>query len=203
MRDEMKKIIVLLILLMGGLTFTAMAQQTTDRSSDEDGTLIGFGPRLGFYQASDASDGNFYGGLQARAKFGRIIGLEGSVEYRAGQKYGFDDYTVRTSFVPVTASLMLFAPLSEYVSPYGLAGVGAYYTIYTYSDEAIDLGFSDDNSFNLGYHLGFGTELWFSNTTAISIDYRYMYLNPDDNQESFEDATFDGNVFTASLMFYF
>lgn len=197
----MNKIITLLLLFVGTLTFSASAQEAADRATNEN--TFGFGPRLGFYTASDASDGNFYGGLQARAKFGAIVGLEGSVEYRAGQKFEFDNYTARTSFVPLTASFMLFAPLSEYVSPYGLAGVGAYYTIYTYSREASDLGFNNDNSFNLGYHLGFGTELWFTDKTAISIDYRYLFLDNNDGQEGFDDVSFDGNVFTASLMFYF
>jgi len=197
----MKKIISLLVFFMGAVTFSASAQYAADRANTEN--TFGFGPRMGYYTAGDATDGNFYGGLQMRAKFGAVIGIEGSVEYRAGQKFEFNDFTARTSFVPVTASLMLFAPLSRHVAPYGLAGAGAYYTIYTYSDGAGDLGFSDDNSFNLGYHLGVGTELWFADNAAISIDYRYLYLDTSDSQEAFEDVNFDGNVFTASLMFYF
>ncbi|MEX0662186.1 MAG: outer membrane beta-barrel protein [Balneolaceae bacterium] len=197
----MKKLISLLVFFMGAITFSASAQYSADRATDEN--TFGFGPRLGFYHAGDAEDGNFYGGVQARAKFGAVVGLEGSLEYRARQEYDFGDYTARSSSVPITASFMLFAPLSEYVSPYGLVGAGAYYTIYTYSDGADDLGFSDENSFEFGYHLGFGTELWFTDHTALSLDYRYMYLDPDPGDESFEDVNFDGNVFTASIMFYF
>lgn len=199
----MKKLISLILFFTAFFTFSAAAQSASDRAAIDN--TIGFGPRLGYYKAQDADEGNFYYGLQTRLRFGAVLGAEGAIEYRAGQEYGFDDlgYSVKTNSVPVTASLMLFAPLSESISPYGLAGIGAYFTNYNYSDGAEDLGFSDDSSFNLGYHLGFGVELPFNDNTAISVDYRYLFLNPDDNQESFDDASFSGNNFTASLMFYF
>lgn len=192
----MKRIISLIIFFTAFFTFSAAAQSAIDNT-------IGFGPRVGYYKAQDADEGNFYFGLQTRLRFGAIVGAEGAIEYRAGQEYVFNDFTVKTSSVPITSSLMLFAPLSENFSPYGLAGIGAYYTNYNYSDDAETLGFSDDSSFNLGYHLGLGVELPINDNTALSFDYRYLFLNPDDNQESFEDATFNGNLFTASLMLYF
>lgn len=197
----MKRIISLIVFFTAFFTFSAAAQSASDRASIEN--TLGFGPRVGYYKAQDADEGNFYFGLQTRLRFGAIVGAEGAIEYRAGQEYGFGDFTAKTSHIPVTASLMLFAPLGGNISPYGLAGVGAYYTNYNYSDGAEALGFSDDNSFNLGYHLGLGVEFPINNNTALSFDYRYLFLNPDDNQESFEDATFNGNSFTASLMLYF
>lgn len=198
----MNKIISLLVFFMGAITFSASAQYSADRATNEN--TFGFGPRLGFYTAGDADDGNFFGGLQARAKFGAIVGLEGSIEYRAGQEFVLEDeVTANASSVPITASFMLFAPLSEYVAPYGLIGAGAYYTFYTYDEGVDDLVFDDNNRFELGYHLGVGTELWFTDKTAISIDYRYLYLDTGDDVEGFDDITLDGNVFTASLMFYF
>ena len=51
--------------------------------------------------------------------------------------------------------------------------------------------------------LGFGLELPFNEDVALNVDYRYIFLNPDDNEESFEDASFNSNAFTAGLMFYF
>ncbi|MDZ7806247.1 MAG: outer membrane beta-barrel protein [Gracilimonas sp.] len=116
---------------------------------------------------------------------------------------GLVSSTVETSFVPVTLSLLLFAPVSEYFAPYGVAGLGAYFTRYSPSGVVEDLGFENDNDFNLGYHLGFGAELPFNNNIALSIDYRYIFLNPNDNEESFEGANFNGNTVSASLMFYF
>lgn len=197
----MKKIAPILIFLLGTLTFTASAQDASDRAAIKNS--FGIGPRLGYYKAQDADEGNFYGGIQARLRLGAVIGIEGAVDYRAGQEYGFGEYTVKTSSIPVTGSLMLFAPISQSFAPYGLAGIGAYYTKYDYSGSVADLGVEDDSSFNMGYHLGFGAELPFNENVALNVDYRYIFLNPDDNEESFEDADFNSNVFTAGLMFYF
>ncbi len=197
----MKKTLFILTFLVGAITFAASAQTAADRATIRN--TIGVGPRLGYYKAQDADAGNYYGGLQARLKLGAIVGVEGSVEYRAGQEYGFSDYTVTTSFVPVTASLLIFAPLSESLAPYGVAGLGAYYTNYSYSEAAEALGFKDSSEFNLGYHLGFGLEIPLSRNVALNADYRYLFLNPGNNDESLMDADFNGNVITAGLMFYF
>lgn len=197
----MKKIAPIVIFLLGTLTFTASAQDASDRAAIKNS--FGIGPRLGYYKAQDADEGNFYGGIQARLRLGAVIGIEGAVDYRAGQEYGFGDYTVKTSSVPVTGSLMLFAPINQSFAPYGLAGIGAYYTKYNYSGSVAGLGVEDDSSFNMGYHLGFGAELPLNENVALNVDYRYIFLNPDENEESFEDANLNSNAFTAGLMFYF
>lgn len=197
----MKKVMMILPFLIGTITFTTSAQTASDRASIKD--TFGIGPRLGYYNAQDADDGNFYGGIQARLRLGAVVGIEGAVDYRAGQEFGFDDYTATTRFVPVTGSLLLFAPINESFAPYGLAGIGAYYTIFDYSEEASDLGLDDDSSFNMGYHLGFGAEFPLSRSAALNVDYRYQFLNPDTDDESFEDADFNGNILTAGITFYF
>lgn len=197
----MKKIAPLLIFLLGTLTFTASAQDASDRAAIKNS--FGIGPRLGYYKAQDADEGNFYGGIQARLRLGAVIGIEGAVDYRAGQEYRFGAYTVKTSSIPVTGSLMLFAPINRSFAPYGLAGIGAYYTKYDYSGSIAGLEVEDDSSFNMGYHLGFGAELPFNENVALNVDYRYIFLNPDENEESFEDADLNSNAFTVGLMFYF
>lgn len=197
----MKKIMMILPFLIGVITFTASAQTASERAGIKD--TFGIGPRLGFYKAQDADEGNFYGGIQARLRLGPVVGIEGAVDYRAGQEYGLDDYTLTTRFVPVTGSLLLFAPISESFAPYGVAGIGAYYTIFDYSDEASAFGLDDEKSFNMGYHLGFGAEFPFSKNAALNVDYRYQFLNPDTDDESLEDADFNGNVLTAGITFYF
>lgn len=203
----MRKLLIIPLLLFLFSPFIIHAQRTgttttstTDNAAIED--AFGIGPRVGYYRADDSDEGNFYGGLQMRARIGPVFGLEGSVEYRAGQRFAIQDYSVRTRFLPVTASAMLFIPMGENFAPYGLAGIGAYYTIFDYSDEAENLGIEDTNSFNLGYHLGFGLEIPFNSGVALNFDYRYLFLNPDENEEDLEGASFSGNVFTAGLMFY-
>ncbi|MDZ7692718.1 MAG: porin family protein [Balneolaceae bacterium] len=172
------------------------------QSSSDDGAIkntIGIGPRLGYYKAADADQGNFYGGAQARIRLGPVLGIEGSVDYRAGQEYEVAGQSVTTKFIPITGSLMFFVPISGNIAPYGLAGVGAYYTIYDFEGTFTD---QNENNFNFGYHLGLGLEFPISSNAALNVDYRYLFLNPDDNEQSLEDADFSGNVFTVGLMFY-
>lgn len=196
-----KKTIVLMTFFLGTLTFAASAQTAADRATISD--TFGFGPRIGYYQAQDADEGNFYYGIQARFRPGAIVGFEAAVEYRAGQTYGIGDHTVKTSFVPITGSLLLFAPISDVFTPYGVLGIGAYHTRYSTSGIIDDLGFDDSSRFNLGYHVGLGAEFPVANNLALNIDYRYLFLNPDDNEESLDGASFSGNAVSAAIVFYF
>lgn len=196
------KRILLLPLVLSFLIAPSIVKAQSSASNNDRAAIkntIGFGPRLGYYKANDAEEGNFYGGLQTRIRLGPVFGVEGSVEYRSGQRYEFAGQSVKTKFVPVTGSLMMFLPVSQDFAPYGLAGVGAYYTIYDYEGTFTN---ENENNFNFGYHLGFGVEFPINSNAALNLDYRYLFLNPNDNEQSFEDANFSGNVFTAGLMFY-
>ncbi len=191
-----------LLLLTFSALFLMHPLSLSAQSSSSDAAIkntLGIGPRLGYYKANDAESGNFYGGLQTRIRLGPVFGLEGSIEYRAGQEYEFGTETVKTKFVPVTASVLMFLPLNESIAPYGVAGLGAYYTIYDY--EGTFTG-SENNEFNMGYHLGFGVEFPMDSNTALNFDYRYLFLNPDSNESSLDDTSYSGNVFTAGIMFY-
>lgn len=217
----MKIIMILSVLFIGTSMITASAQTTAeqdsvqitvaDRSAVQNAdrgratirNTFGFGPKIGYYKAQDADEGKLYGGLQARLRLGSVVGLEASVEYRPGQEYGIGNQTVTTNFIPLTGSLLLFVPVNQYFTPYAVAGIGAYYTSYDVSGIASEIGFDDDSTFNVGYHLGFGTEIPITSSIALSADYRYLFLNTDNNEESFDGADFNGNIISAGLMFYF
>jgi len=193
MMMKMKKLISLFsILFLSALAFQVSAQDylLVNRS--------GLGLHVGHYQAQDAEEGSLFLGAQLRAR-GNVLGAELSAEYRGEQEYRLDagDYTVRQ--IPLTGSLLLFLPLGEYFSPYALGGIGVYYTIYDYEEGFLDPG--DDTETNFGYHLGCGTDIAISENAAFNIDYRYLFL--DGNQDSLNDKEFSGNVFTAGLTFYF
>lgn len=199
----MKKLFILPItILIVCAPFFVNAQDFDNDDNEEINNVFGFGPRLGYYTAEDAEDANFYYGVQVRARMSEVVGLEGSIEYRPGSEVGVDvggvEQTYETKFVPLTGSLMLFLP-AEGISPYALGGLGAYYTIY---DSDGDFAEDWDSEFNFGYHAGAGLEMFLSSSTALSLDYRYLFLTPE-NENAPEDADYSGNVFTASLMFYF
>ena len=191
----MKKLLLVPIIFFVFSPLILQAQSSSSEAGIKN--TIGIGPRLGYYKAADADNGSFFGGAQLRARLGQYFGIEAAVEYRAANKYEVGQQSFKTSFVPVTASALLFLPISENFAPYGVAGLGAYYTIY----DADGIFESTDNEFNLGYHLGFGLEIPVNDNVALNADYRYLFINPNDNQESF-DGDFSGNVFTAGLMFY-
>jgi len=70
------------------------------------------------------------GGVQLRGRFSEYFGIEAAVEYRGKWEYKIADQSFETSFVPVTATALLFLPVNDHFVPYGVAGLGAYYTIY-------------------------------------------------------------------------
>ncbi|NIT58690.1 MAG: outer membrane beta-barrel protein [Aliifodinibius sp.] len=191
----MKKLLLLPLL---ALVFAPMAVQAQTSSNATIKNTLGIGPRLGYYKANDADEGSFYIGAQTRARLGSVLGVEGSVEYRAAQEYTIGGQSFETKFVPVTASALLFLPVSENFAPYGVAGLGAYYTIYEFEGVIDDV----ENEFNFGYHLGFGLELPINENAALNFDYRYLFLNPEANEVSTDNTNYNGNVFTAGLMFY-
>lgn len=189
----MKTIITSLIILAITAIFS---QATAQRYLIEN--KLGIGPKVGVYKAPDADDGTMFIGIQSRTK-GKYLGAEFSLEYRGEQSFttaGGSELTVKQ--VPVTGSLLLFAPLAENFSPYGLAGLGAYYSFYDYDGGFVNPG--DDAEVEVGYHLGVGAEIALSKTAAFNIDYRYLYL---DGSEDLSDKQFSGNVISAGLTFYF
>ncbi|MEX2478301.1 MAG: outer membrane beta-barrel protein [Gracilimonas sp.] len=188
----MKKIVTILSIIAIMAFFSkANAQQYLIEDAS------GIGPKVGFYKAPDAEDGTMFIGLQSRSK-GKYFGAEFSFEYRGEQSYTTTDGQLTVRQIPVTGSLLLFAPLAENFSPYGLAGLGAYYTIYDYDGGFVNPG--DDAEVNVGYHLGFGADIAVSESAAFNIDYRYLFL---DGNDDITEKQYSGNVISAGLTFYF
>lgn len=199
----MKRIGVLLPIIAFILAPVISQAQTTSSSGDDGAAIentLGIGPRAGYYKATEANTGNYYFGAQTRLRFGQNWGLEGAIEYRAGQEYEIGTETYQAKFIPVTGSALFFLPMSRNFVPYGVAGIGAYYRMFESSDNtSFDLS---EEEFQFGYHLGFGVEFPLGENAALNIDYRYLFLNPESNVTSTENADFSGNTATAGLMFY-
>ena len=182
--------LALAVLLTFSTHIKAQEAPTKDRS--------GFGPRIGYYKAPDAEDGAMFIGLQTRSR-GEIFGFELAAEYRGEQGYSTTDGDLTIKQIPITASLLMHVPLASNFQPYGLAGLGAYYTIYDYDEDFLSP--NDDAEFNIGYHLGFGLDLPLNESAGLNVDYRYLFL--DDQGDDLNDTEFSGNVLTAGLTFYF
>lgn len=188
----MKKLLTLFtVMIVSALSIEATAQEFLIQDKS------GIGPRIGYYKAPDADEGTMFIGAQTRFR-GKFVGFELAAEYRGEQAYSAagGEFTVKQ--VPVTASLMAFIPAAPNFNPYALAGLGAYYTIYDY-DEGV-FSPEDDSEVKIGYHLGFGADLPLNESAALNVDYRYLFL---DGNDDLADKEFSGNVISAGLTFYF
>lgn len=190
----MKKLTYLLtFFIVGALSLNIYAQSAPTSNK------AGIGPRFGYYKAPDAEDGTMFFGAQMRIRGNSIVGAEFAGEYRGTQSYSTTGGTVDVRQIPLTGSLMLFVPIAPNFQPYGLAGLGAYYTIYDYEGGFINPG--DDSEVNIGYHLGFGLDLPLAKNAALNIDYRYLFL--DGENDNLSEKEYSGNVITGGLTFYF
>jgi len=172
---------------------------------------FGIGPRAGYYRSRDAENGNWYGGLQARARFGKYFGLEGAVDYRQTERFELTgptfSGTVRQHSYPVTGSLLLFLPIIPHFSPYLVGGGGVYFTKLDYSDDLERLGFHDRTERIWGWHAGAGLEFPITANVALNTDFRWIFLDSKFGTEGGTDLNrdkkADGYAATAALMFYF
>ncbi|MCB2205117.1 porin family protein [bacterium] len=146
---------------------------------------IGVGPHVGWYQSNDAEEGALYFGFQGRLRWGRNVGLELTLDYRDNEmfdagKFDATRLSADVMYIPITASLMIFAPLGSFLNPYGVAGIGWYYTLTDY--ELINAGvdvrrlLENEDNFEMGYHFGLGLEIPFSANVALHFDARYIFL---------------------------
>ena len=188
----MHKLKFLLFILIAGISTSAVAQQAITEGRS------GIGPRIGYYKAPDADEGTMFLGIQARGR-GAIFGGEFALEYRGEQAYSVTGGELTVRQVPITGSVLVFVPLAPNFQPYGVAGLGAYYTISDYEGDFVST--DTETNVNVGYHLGFGLDLPLSKNAAINADYRYLFL--DGENDNMEDKEHSGNVITAGLTFYF
>ena len=189
----MKSLIALLSFSIA-LAFSGIVQAQNTPTKNKSG----IGPKVGYYKAPDSDDGTMFIGLQSRSR-GEIFGFELAAEYRGEQSYSTTGGELTVRQIPVTASLMAFVPVVPNFQPYGLAGLGAYYTIYDYEGGFVNPG--DETNINFGYHLGFGLDAPLNESVGLNVDYRYLFLDGDN--DNLEDKEFSGNVISAGLTFYF
>jgi opacity protein-like surface antigen len=207
-----------LFIIAGFLSvFTCFAQ---DEAGAIEGTF-GLGPRVGYYKSTDASQGALFVGAQARMRFGAVLGFEGALDYRLGESFDVGNTltagnSAKVSYIPLTLSALLFVPLHAHFAPYGVAGVGWYYTIISYElngGSVSQLGpqLANTNKSVFGYHFGLGFEIPFNKNIAANIDYRYLFLDSQvkhvrelmDGIPNLDTKNSNGSVITASIMLYF
>jgi opacity protein-like surface antigen len=166
-----------------------------------EGTAVsgfGFGPRVGFYKPSDADEGKFFGGLQARLRVLPFLGIEGSVDYH---ETNFSNNLVQVRTYPVMVSGLLYFYPNPVVSPYLLAGVGWHFQ----DIEIRGSSPSTERSHQFGGQVGGGLDIPLGESMILDADIRYIFLdfNDDVNTRAGTALSADSVAATLGLTFYF
>jgi opacity protein-like surface antigen len=158
--------------------------------------LVGVGPRVGYYKAQDADEGNFMGGVAARLKLGSAFGIEGSVDYRA-EKYINGALTVRSWPVMVTGIVYPLPIL------HAMAGFGWYNTTMDYDQSRLAFRLVEDKTQQkVGWHFGGGVDLPLGMLTTLTADIRYVFLDYDfSGVPGGEETKADFYAITVGLLF--
>lgn len=158
--------------------------------------MFGIGPRVGYYKVTDADEGKFLFGAAARLRLSSMLGIEGSIDYRA-EKYANGALTVRSW--PVQATAIIY-PLPIV---YGLIGAGWYNTTYDYDQSRLLLlAVEDKTEQEFGWHFGGGVELPIGIVTTLAADIRYTFIDYDFSElPGSEDLDSDFFTITVSILF--
>lgn len=171
-------------------------KERSDGVHRADGAEFTIGPMGGYLKARDADNGTWFGGVQARFRFLRILAVEGSISFHQND-FNDGDITVTQYPVQLTALILPFA--NSPIDPYVLAGVGWYYTRVDFDDN-IGGGHDTDNIF--GFHAGAGLNIWLKPGFSIFGDFRWVFLDrPGVDDSNLSDQEYDYWQITFGLNF--
>jgi opacity protein-like surface antigen len=135
--------------------------------------MLGVGPRFSMVRgdlATKTPTTRFVGGT-VRVNLAKIIGLEGSLDFRTTSDLA---KTQRLRETPLQGSVM-FYPFRSMLSPYALGGLG----IYSRTSETLGAGgviTKSTSERKTGLHVGFGGELRVARHAVAYADYRYRFV---------------------------
>jgi hypothetical protein len=149
----------------------------------------------GYLQAKGSDQGTWFGGVQARLRFG-YFAAEASIQFHINE-YENGDVTV-TQF-PLQLTAFLYIIPEGPIRPYILGGVGWYRTQIAYS--GVFSAIPDDHQNIFGEHLGAGAELFIGPQVSINGDVRYIFLNPTTDQVIGKDFNYWQITFGLNFLF--
>jgi outer membrane protein W len=135
------------------------------------------GPAAGYLVQKDADRGTWFGGVQARIHFAKILAAEASITFHQNR---YEEGDVVVTQYPVQLTAFLYIIPSGPIRPYILGGVGWYYTKFQY--DGLFSAINDRTEHIFGEHLGAGAELMLGKSASLDVDVRYIFLNPDTDQ---------------------
>lgn len=177
---------------------TAGTSAVRDDDKDEKTSEFSIGPVAGFIKIRDADEGTWFGGVQARYRFAKILAIEGSITFHQDE---FADGDVVVTQYPVQVTALLFPFPHSSIQPYGLIGAGWYYTRVDV-DTPLFEGDDTDNLF--GVHLGAGLQVELGPHVAIFADFRWIFMDePATDNGDLDEEEFDSGQVTLGASFRF
>lgn len=175
---------------------SALLPGTLSRPAEENKVSpFSLGPSGGYLRAKGTDHGTWFGGVQARFRFG-IFAAEASITFHQN-RYENGDVVVTQFPLQLTAFLYPF-PLGP-VRPYILGGVGWYRTRIDYS--GVFGSIPDDHQNIFGEHLGAGAEIMLGDRVSLNADVRYIFLNPTTDQVIGKDFNYWQIAFGLNIFF--
>ncbi|HYF01573.1 MAG TPA: porin family protein [Planctomycetota bacterium] len=174
--------------------------QDKDRKAfegEEKRTEFTLGPRVGYLKTRDAERGTWLVGVQARLRILKFLGAEASVGYHQDE---FLDGDVRVHTYPVELTGMIYPFPDLAFELYGLAGVGWYYTRFTFHDSLSTVDDETDSQF--GVHVGAGAAVDLTRRVSLNGDFRWIFLDePGVDNGNLDEEEFDRWQVTAGINF--
>ena len=176
----------------------ALAEPQEKDREEEKKNEFSLGPVAGYLRVRDADRGSWFGGVQARYRFLKFLGVEGSFTFRRDR---FEDGDIVVTQYPVQVTGLVFPFPRSAIEPYGLVGVGWYYTRVDFDDS---LGGGDETDRLFGVHLGAGLQVELGPGFALFSDFRWIFLDePSTDNSQLEEEEFDSWQVTLGGSFRF
>lgn len=161
--------------------------ESNDLNDFNGGSTTSLDSKTGF--AGELAVGHYFLPMVALELGAGYFQSEGSAEAQPGE--------TKLKVVPVTATGKVLVPVGPF-EPYGLFGIGAYFTDLDVSGNTGN--FSGSSEITYGLHAGVGVNWNFGNDLFVGLEGKYLWAKP-----SFggQDIKLDGFITTADLGFRF
>ncbi len=162
--------------LLRALAFLAAALPAAAAAQSFSDPGLGLGAHVGMTEGPSSDGSSLAAGIRLRYRVSASLGLEGSVGYRDDTLEDASGPILGLVEIPVTGTGQIFFFPRTRVQPFLLAGAGLHVVKTTPKGRNTEFGGGTEAQF--GVHVGAGIDVRPSRTSAVTLDARWVYLEP-------------------------